>query len=392
MKSEFTQLKKQLEGIRLSASERERVDGVLAEYRAHHPAGTPSVEPSFAHYHSWFAAHRFVAAVAVALVLTFAGGTISYAAEGALPGDVLYPVKVGVNEPLRGALARTPEGKALFEVEKVSRRLAEAEVLALEGRFDASRREIVEVRITEHIGAVHDRVAALADTGEERNDFDDIVETLDAMLDVHGSILAALEEDDRDGREISMLLARARRSTPARTERDDIRTGEKSSVSEPALAVTEDSEKETEDGAGAGGAADDLALEIAETEEALEELQEHAPDRGGRVRVSVQNEVERLLDVADEALKEAGELLDERRFEEAEVRLDLARRVTRRISVMLETFMTLPPDIKLFPIDPYPSSSHSPAETSGLPESGEVEGALIDSDWEKVRRDIGANR
>src|SRR3989338_6897994 len=46
--------------------------------------------------------------IVLIIALVF-GGSASFAAEQALPGDTLYPVKVNVNEEVRGLLAFTPE-------------------------------------------------------------------------------------------------------------------------------------------------------------------------------------------------------------------------------------------------------------------------------------------
>lgn len=73
------------------------------------------------------------AAVLVAVLL---GGGTSFAAEGALPGDALYAVKVGVTEPIRAILAASPESKALWDVTRAERRLEE--LAALETRSSST--------------------------------------------------------------------------------------------------------------------------------------------------------------------------------------------------------------------------------------------------------------
>ncbi len=54
------------------------------------------------------------------------GGVLTYAAEGALPGDVLYPVKLSVNESVIELLQRTPQKKAQWAARRQERRLTEA--------------------------------------------------------------------------------------------------------------------------------------------------------------------------------------------------------------------------------------------------------------------------
>lgn len=63
------------------------------------------------------------------------GSTLSLAAEGALPGEVLYPIKTAVTEPImRLVVAQTPLDEAAFETKLLEKRLAEAE--DLDGKID----------------------------------------------------------------------------------------------------------------------------------------------------------------------------------------------------------------------------------------------------------------
>lgn len=69
-------------------------------------------------------------AVAAFFLLVLVGGGTSLAAEGSVPGDVLYPVKIRVTEPLRAVLVvSSPEARALWDVERASRRLEELAVV-----------------------------------------------------------------------------------------------------------------------------------------------------------------------------------------------------------------------------------------------------------------------
>jgi len=86
------------------------------------------------------------------LALMFGGGGVSYAAEGAVPGDALYPIKVGINEEVRDIVALTPEAKADWESRLVERRLEEAEKLAeATGAIPPAAQEIIEEKLEKHI-------------------------------------------------------------------------------------------------------------------------------------------------------------------------------------------------------------------------------------------------
>ncbi|MDB5259091.1 MAG: hypothetical protein JWO73_299 [Candidatus Taylorbacteria bacterium] len=86
------------------------------------------------------------------VALLFVAGSVgtSYAAERAVPGDALYPVKIHVNESLRGVLSIKKEAKIEWEAEKAERRLAEARVLASQGRLDEGARKGIETKFNLH--------------------------------------------------------------------------------------------------------------------------------------------------------------------------------------------------------------------------------------------------
>ncbi len=68
-------------------------------------------------------------AVVLCLLVSTAGGSVVYAAEGSLPGDSLYGVKVYFTEPLYGAVTMTATGKTRWAMARIERRLDEAEAL-----------------------------------------------------------------------------------------------------------------------------------------------------------------------------------------------------------------------------------------------------------------------
>lgn len=73
--------------------------------------------------------------VCAVLFLSLLVSGTSYAAEGSLPGDFLYPIKVNMNEEVRGLFVFSVNARAGWEVARVERRLEEAEHLAVRGKF-----------------------------------------------------------------------------------------------------------------------------------------------------------------------------------------------------------------------------------------------------------------
>lgn len=64
----------------------------------------------------------------------------SVTASSSLPGDVLYPVKVHVNENVKHALAVTAEQEAEVSTEIIATRAEEMRTLESEGKLDAETR------------------------------------------------------------------------------------------------------------------------------------------------------------------------------------------------------------------------------------------------------------
>lgn len=103
---------------------------------------------------SWFSrelvfVRRHVALVLI-LALVLGGGGATFASERALPGSILYPLKVGVNEPIRDLVKTLPEKKIQWQAEKAVRRIEEAEILMAEEKLDEKKKEKIEVLFDKH--------------------------------------------------------------------------------------------------------------------------------------------------------------------------------------------------------------------------------------------------
>jgi hypothetical protein len=128
---------------------------------------------------------------ALVLVLMVGFGT-SYAAEGALPGDLLYPVKIHVNEQVQGALTTSQAARAQFDASLAGKRLAEAETLAALGRLTPVAQQTIVQQLDTVTKNFNEDVATLANG--EGNDVDAAVAQteLEASLSAHAHVLAAI--------------------------------------------------------------------------------------------------------------------------------------------------------------------------------------------------------
>src|SRR5437763_954383 len=116
--TKFEDIIKEAKNVRLNADDKALARNALIMYMREMPVRSFNL----ARFH----VIRFASA-AFAIVLF--GGGISYAAQGALPGEALYPVKVNVTEKVLGWLKVSASSKTAFEMSLAETRLQEAEKL-----------------------------------------------------------------------------------------------------------------------------------------------------------------------------------------------------------------------------------------------------------------------
>lgn len=88
---------------------------------------------------------QFVLVCSLILLISF-GGAVS-ASEASIPGDLFYPVKTRVVEPVLDVVNSAPEKKIIWEEEKITRRIAEAEKLVEKDKLDDKKLEELERKI-----------------------------------------------------------------------------------------------------------------------------------------------------------------------------------------------------------------------------------------------------
>lgn len=134
--------------------------GRMVEIGKHDVSVTTSLKSA---WYSYFMEKKFVPALSLAILLLATGGT-SLAAESALPGELLYPVKIGLNEQVRSFTAITPEAKAKFALEITDRRLKEVALLSSKGLLNAETSSIIQDQLLRQAGQIKNQVASLVST------------------------------------------------------------------------------------------------------------------------------------------------------------------------------------------------------------------------------------
>ena len=119
------------------------------------------------YYDSWsvvsFISIRKVTALLI-IVLIFGVGTSTFAKE-ALPGDLLYPVKIHVNENIESILAVTEKASVEVDIKHATTRLKEAGELASKGKLTEDVNTEIKEKFAKNIDSINKQVSKIEEKG-----------------------------------------------------------------------------------------------------------------------------------------------------------------------------------------------------------------------------------
>lgn len=147
----------------LQPEEKARMRRLLMAHMNAHPVQTPIPSPLSV----WFLYATRTASVAFVALFAVVGS--SYAASGALPGQTLYPVKVGLNERVESFLAVSDQSSAEVSFKHALTRLEEVEKLAAIGALDATTNATVRARFQDDVAKANRQADTLVSKGEGLN-------------------------------------------------------------------------------------------------------------------------------------------------------------------------------------------------------------------------------
>lgn len=203
MKKYLDILNTELKKISMRATERVEVRRAIVAYMKKHPARahkkkampSPFFMNSFGVSIPSPIAALMRSTSLVSLIVIFAlilGGGVSFAAESALPGDSLYTVKTNVNEPVQSFFAVSSQSQAELQVQFATRRLEEAEQLAVQGRLTNDYKQQLGQKISEHTSGFKKQFTQLV---ADKN-YTKAVSTaseFESALSAHENVLTAIE-------------------------------------------------------------------------------------------------------------------------------------------------------------------------------------------------------
>jgi hypothetical protein len=157
--------------------------------------------------YAWLTGHGMRYAAALMLFFVIGGTSGTLAAEGARPGDILYPVKLTVTEPARSALTLDPEEKTAFELERADRRLKEFALVASSANPDPSLTALINDSLAGNIEEVSKDIGELAAAGEADEALAMNAE-LQSVLSAHSDVLDIIEARNPEaGEDIAAIAA-----------------------------------------------------------------------------------------------------------------------------------------------------------------------------------------
>lgn len=184
MKKFLNNMKTEADAIRMTKAEK---SAMLARILG---APSPMTVQKSPYVFLSFVTHEVRMVMAGFMLFIVAGvGTVS-AAAGALPGDVLYPVKLSINEKVEMALQADGASKVALEARLAERRVEEAQSLAVQGRLDAKAADTLAASFDVHAQNAQDLADALE--GDEPGISEQVKTKLSASLAVHGAVLKTL--------------------------------------------------------------------------------------------------------------------------------------------------------------------------------------------------------
>lgn len=283
------------------------------------PAGT-KVWPAFA--------------LASALVV-FTGGSLAWAAEGCLPGQLLYPYKVSVNESIRHAGAWSGESRHRYALDQFERRVEELEMLAGQKDLTTERVKLVEPRLLISLENVQQHIQTLSAQGDSAAAVS-LSTRLVATVQIHQEILSATSSGEQH-----IIRATVNAHTHIISH----------------VSATQGATQSTNDEA----ALKDMAFSrVTSVQQSIQKVQADLIEKASEVSPEAAGEIQARIQAATTTLEQGRQQLNQAKYIEAMLKLNDAERYAQEARVLLSVRWRLKSDLKITLPDP-PAPPPTPA-------------------------------
>lgn len=336
MKNKFKQIIKESKGVHLTKEEKL---GALRILQAHMDS-VPVIERGgvrlgYKGQKQTKFALKFMPLV-IALFLAVSGGT-ALAANGALPGDLLYPVKVGFNEQVVDILSLTSEAKAKHQSELAAERIEELQELSVRGILNAEVKARAGVNFEKHT----EKALKLIEKLEEKGKFEaaaEISSRLEALLKAHQNLIdqvsATVDTDDDEDTDLDDILEKVNNRIKTVTE-----------IREKAEKHMDDDEDEDEDESKSARLDNAASVKAKQSQEAIDEAKELFDQYASVLNDSLEDKIESLIDEAEDAHEDGEEALEDGNSVNAFWHFQVSLRLTHQAKVMMRAWVSFDLDL-----------------------------------------------
>jgi len=307
----------------------------LFEFIENHPVRETAITRQYNSSKPDFSVLRLIfkpmAIIAGILIVAFlAGGGTACAAQGSLPGDALYPIKL-VTEDMQIALAFNPEKKVDLEAKFANRRLEELQKLQkkIQKRNGEIPHEVIEKameRAEERLKKAEEHITKM-EGGSRKDEALRAASRLDEALETHERILSELTGEVPAPAQSALL----------RAQEMSAKRAEKTLQTILKLEKVKEIEKKFEENKTLGkivGAAERAEGKLKAVEnrlEALEKSLENLKEQGAEIS----EDVEVKLDGSRNKIEEAKKLIEEDKYLESFEAAHEAMRSMMKIILLL---------------------------------------------------------
>jgi len=198
MENKFNNLIKAMKNEKMTGEEKTSIRFRVETFANNNPVkGFPSPYLKISPYFSKFSFANLSKIVGTALLLTIIGvGGLTYASASALPGDLLYPIKINIKEKIEEKLAFTMEEKNTVKYKKIETRFKEVETLIKKNKITPEKRAIAETGIATEKQNIENNLEVMS---KEDPEVANLTKTnLEALIQTHQEKIDTLIEEKGD--------------------------------------------------------------------------------------------------------------------------------------------------------------------------------------------------
>lgn len=159
-----TQFLQTLSHAKMTRDEKTRQRSALMAYADTNPMIVATTAPTF--FSVLIGSTRFPLYATLMGIIVIGGGASTLAAEGSVPGDAFYGIKIHVNEPLMSALSPSAEGQARVSAQLAARRVDEVVTLASSGRLTDEKQQYLSDAFAKEVEKTKVHTNVLTSKGE----------------------------------------------------------------------------------------------------------------------------------------------------------------------------------------------------------------------------------